>query len=504
MGKILSASQIRELDQFTIEHEPITSIDLMERASVAFVDRLLSIIQYGANVMICCGTGNNGGDGLVVAKYLKFAGFPVKIFVIGNEESGTADFKTNLIKAKEANLKVIYIKSASDLGLLAPERCEVLIDAILGSGLSRPLEGLLAEVVRVLNQMEAAKVAVDIATGLFADSHTPTEAIVFRPHFTITFQLPKLAFFLPQCHDFVGEVFVEDIGLSHDYIAMATTPFSYFDEVEAAKILKSRPKYAHKGNFGHVLLLVGSEGKMGAGILAARACLRSGVGLLTVCCPAYGLPIIQAAVPEAMVLANPKKGHLSRLPDITSYDVVAIGPGIGQHTETAKLMDDLLKQANSPIVVDADGLNLIASNAELISRLPKESILTPHPKEFERIAGKTSNHFERLERQQALAKKYNLNVLIKGAHSAVCDAIGNISFNTSGNAGMATAGSGDVLTGVVAGLLAQGYIPAEALKLAIFLHGLAGDLAIRQTGLESLIASDIVENLGGAFQNLKR
>lgn len=469
----------------------------MERASHAFVNWFTSKFSPNQTVTIYCGTGNNGGDGLAIARMLKALHYTIEVCIAGDPAKGSDDFKINYERWHAIGQSMIIV----DPQQVADIRTDIIIDGLFGSGLSRPLEGVYAELIEMLNAAEAIRISIDIASGLFADQ--PAEGTIFNPDFTLSFQLPKLAFLLPENDPYVGEWQVVNIGLSADFITAEKVNKYYMDQGFVKSLLKPRKKFAHKGDFGKVLLIVGSKGKMGAAVLAARACLRAGAGLLTVYVPSVGLDVMQSAVPEAMVLTDPNTDHLSACPThLADFDTIAIGPGIGQHPDTLQMLEQLLTTVNSPMVFDADALNLISGKPKLLKSIPEGSVLTPHPKEFQRLAGNFSNSFERLKKQQQLAAKYNLNVLVKGAHSAISDADGVTYFNSTGNPGMATAGSGDVLTGVVTGILAQGYNSLEALQLGVYLHGAAGDLAARRLGEVSLIASDIIDDLPMAWGNL--
>lgn len=469
----------------------------MERASTAFVDWYTPRFKAEQSVAIYCGTGNNGGDGLAIARLLRTLGYTVSVMIVGDPSKGSEDFKTNYQRWHAIGQSTMIVSAAQ----VSDSPADVIIDAIFGSGLTRPVTGWYAELIAALNEAGAIRIAVDIASGLFADH--PASGTTFRPDFTVAFQFPKLAFLLPENDAAVGTWVVVDIGLSGDFIEQTDTNKHFMDAAFAKTLVRSRKKFAHKGDFGKVLLVVGSKGKMGAGVLAARACLRAGAGLLTVHVPGVGLDVLQTAVPEAMVLTDPCADHLTCCPpEIAGYDVVAIGPGLGQHPETLLMLEQLLAKVNSPMVIDADALNMVATKADLAKMIPPGSILTPHPREFQRLVGPYVNDFERLEKQQHLAGKYNLNVLVKGAHSTIADPQGVLYFNSTGNPGMATAGSGDVLTGVVTGLLAQGYKGLAALQLGVFLHGAAGDVAADRVGQVPLIASDIIASAAEAWRQL--
>ncbi len=493
MLKILDMGQIRALDEQTIQKEPITSIDLMERACKAFVSWFVLAYDKSLRVGVVCGTGNNGGDGLGIARILTDWGYPATVWVVrGGKES--ADFT--------ANFKRIDGKIPVTDFLAGTERftgCDILIDALFGSGLTRPAEGFYAEAIHAMNKTDVVRVAVDIPSGLFADQHT--DGPVVRAHQTITFQLPKLAFLVAENHAYVGDWRRVDIGLDRAFIRVSETSRYYMTRKTAKKIVKPRDSFSHKGNYGHALLVAGSLGKMGAAVLASRGALRAGVGLLTVHVPRSGNNILQTTVPEAMLSLDTDLDVLSKVASLDAFDVVGIGPGLGQAEKTVSALGAIL-DFGRPMVIDADALNILAAHREMLHLVPRGSILTPHPKEFERLAGKWTNDFDRLAKQLALARQLQSIVLVKGAHTSVATPEGDIIFNCTGNPGMATGGSGDVLTGILTGLLAQGYSAREAALLGVYLHGLAGDLAGREKGQNSLIGTDLTDFLPMAFKTI--
>ncbi|MEQ9405277.1 MAG: NAD(P)H-hydrate dehydratase [Cyclobacteriaceae bacterium] len=491
--KVLSVNNVRSADQFTIENEPIRSIDLMERASRAFVGKFIELFSQKQSVKIFCGTGNNGGDGLAIARMLREKNWLADIFVCGNSEKGSDDFKENFERVSE----VILLNSESDFPPV--KSGEIVVDALFGSGLSRPVEGVQSELIQHLNQQDCTRVSVDIASGLYADQPKDVDSIIFKPHHTISFQLPKLIFFLPDAYEYVGDWHIVDIGLDQSYISNQPASYYLTEQSDVRNLFPTHSRFSHKSQVGRLLLVAGSKGKMGAAALCARAALRSGIGLINVCVPQCGTEIIQILVPEAMVIENKGVEHISQIPGDNS--VFGIGPGIGTDEATCSALADFLKVYNRPLVLDADALNILALNPDLLEELPNESILTPHPGEFKRLVGEWKNDFEKLEKLSHFCKKFNINIVLKGAWSAVCDTNGIIHFNSTGNPGMATAGSGDVLTGIVSSFLAQGLLPFDALRLGVFVHGRAGDLAAEELGEKSLIASDLITFLPKALKN---
>ena len=490
--KILSIDKVREADRYTIEHEPISSADLMERAAGQVFEWLMAHVSKDRNIKVFCGNGNNGGDGLVMARRLFEKGYEPKVYMVGNLEKMSPDCEVNHRRFKQvASVFLHEIRSTEDFPPIS--QGDILIDALFGSGLNRPLEGLAAELICYLNRQEAIRIAIDIASGLFADSPSP-EAAIFKPDYTLTFQQPKLAFMMPENDPYVGRLEVLDIQLHPQYLLEVETANFFIDKEMVKPIIHQRPKYSHKGTYGHALLVAGSEGKTGAAILGAKSCLRTGVGLLSVLLPKVAWNPLMAAVPEAMIHTDEK---------LEKFNAIGVGPGLGKEDEAQRMVRHLIQDAKASLVMDADALNILAENKTWLSFLPVRTILTPHPKEFERLFGKTSNSFERLALLREKAMKHLAIIVLKGANTAVALPNGGVFFNSTGNPGMATAGSGDVLTGMILSLLAQGYGPEEAAVLGVYLHGLAGDLAASKVGQEALIASDITENIGNAYLSLR-
>ncbi len=492
--KILSVEQIRKLDEYTITHEPISSVELMERASKAFVDWFVERFDTREVIATFCGMGNNGGDGLAISRLLIDQGFSVNVFVVDNTNKASTDFTINL---ERLGVDYVVLDSEPDLS-----GTSLIIDAIFGSGLSRPIEGELAKVIGYINKSTAKVVSVDIPSGLFADQYTNSEHII-RADDTVTFQLPKLAFMFPNNFKFVGDWHIVDIGLSSDFIEEAVSSFHYVTMEMCKNLLKPSSKFDHKGSNGHALIIAGAYGTIGAAIMMAKAALKAGVGLLTVNVPRCGYAIIQSSVPEAMTITDSHEEYLTEAQDIEKYDALGIGPGIGQETDTARALANILKNAVKPLVLDADALNIIASQTELMEIIPKKSILTPHLKEFERLFGVFENDFERLEKQIGIAKKYDLIVILKGAHTSIALPTGEVYFNSTGNPGMSKGGSGDVLCGILTSLLAQGYTSEMAAIFGVYLHGLAGDLARELTHEKSMVATDIIDAISEAYHMIE-
>ncbi len=499
MLKILNTTQIKEWDAFTIRHEPISSIDLMERACRAFVQWFTLKFDASHTIGVVCGAGNNGGDGLGIARMLSDWGYPVKVWIVTGTVLESVDFKVNKERLPErVDVKEFSTIPSSELF----ESCQVLIDGLFGSGLSREPEGIYADVISLMNSSELTIVAIDIPSGLFADQHT--SGVCVHADYTITFQFAKLAFLLPENENRVGEWMAVDIGLSKAYLKDALVSNFLLNQKYVASLLPKRKKFSHKGDFGHALLIAGSYGKMGAAVLAARAAMRSGLGLLTVHVPKEGYSIIQNSVPEAMTSIDTNQFCFSGTGELDSFDVIGVGPGLGVESTTVNAIKSLLEKASRPLVIDADALNILAENSSLLHLLPPQSILTPHPGEFRRLVGDWNNDFDRLNKTRDFAKSTRCIVILKGAYSAVVSPDGLVYFNNSGNPGMATGGSGDVLTGVLTGLLAQRLNAIDAALIGTYIHGLAGDIAAAENGQTALIASDIISALPDAFKQIYR
>lgn len=502
--KIFTSQQIREADAYTIEHEPIASIDLMERASSVCVDWLLEMLRDKQPVKIFAGMGNNGGDGLAIARMLCERNFPVTVFLVKHSDRTSEDHAINLQRLKEqGKAEIKEIQEGSDLPELGEN--DLLIDAMLGSGLSKPAEGLVAKVIGHINEANSIVVAIDIPTGLFGEDNSDNdlEAIV-QADYTLSFQQPKLSFMFPEHDRFLGDWQVLSIGLHKDYIENTSTPYNYLLAKDIKQLIKPRLKFSHKGTYGHALLIAGGYGKMGAAILAAKAGLRVGAGLLTAHIPRSGNPIMQSALPEAMVSIDEDEQYFSLHPKLDSYNAIGIGPGIGMEEQTANAIKVLIQNAKQPIVFDADAINILAENKTWIPFIKPGSIFTPHPKEFERLIGKAENGYQRLQLQIEFARKYDSVVILKGAHTCIALPDGTCYFNSTGNPGMAKGGSGDVLTGMILGLLAQGYNFAQASVIGVFLQGLAGDLAKEKHGEEAMLSSDIIAEIGNAYRLVKK
>ena len=416
------------------------------------------------------------------------------------QSTGSDDFKINHEKLYRTCRKIHMINATGDFPEI--KKTDIIIDAIFGTGLNKPPKGLSKALIQHLNKSTAHKISIDLPSGLYADSCSAGNAVIQATH-TLTFQNYKLAFLLPENEIHCGHVHLLNIGLHNSFQKSETTGFELLDIDIIKQIYRPRSKFAHKGKYGHAALVCGSMGMIGAAVLSAKACLRAGAGKLTTYIPKCGYQIIQTAVPEAMAVVSGSNYPLSTH-GIEKFTAVGIGPGIGLYPSLKKMLAEVFEKVNTPMVIDADALNLIAKNKTLLHSIPSHSILTPHPKEFENLFGKTANNFERLELAKQKSKEYKIIIVLKGHYSFISTPAGQGFFNSTGNPGMATAGSGDVLTGIITGLLAQGYSAPEAAKLGVFLHGLAGDIAKEKFSAEAMIAGDIINCLGEAFELISK
>lgn len=496
MKKVLTAQQIREIDACTIKRRPISSIDLMEQAALACSEEIIKIVDNSDRIHVVAGMGNNGGDGYAIARHLREQGLQVDCSEVRFRNERSPDCELNYVRLKELGVEPIFLNEETDIPDFKDST--VVIDAIFGSGLDRPVAGFIADIVQAINDCTARTISIDIPSGLFCYNNSRNELEgVINADTTLSFEFPKLPFLLPSYGYFCGNWKSLPIGLLPDCISKQETDTHYLTTAHIVPLLKPRDRFSHKGTYGHAVIMAGSKGKAGAALLATRAALRAGAGLVSACVPEGICDIVQVGAPEAMVELGYGDTHLagSYIPDDR---VIGIGPGIGMEPSTAELLHHLIRNSQRSMVLDADALNLLAQNEEWLGLLPVGSILTPHPKEFERLTGAVKSDEERLEKLRAFAKAINCIMVLKGAYSVIALPNGNLIFNGSGNAGMATGGSGDVLTGIITSLLAQGYSSEHASLIGVHLHGLAGDLAA-QVSMEAMVAGDIIDHLGPAF-----
>ena len=511
--KILTGAQLKIVDAYTIEHEPISSINLMERASRAVADRICSRWGVDTPVKIFAGPGNNGGDALAIGRMLSEKGYKVFTYLFNTSDSLSPDCDTNRLrlidfqdahrnKMGASNLEFTEITSQFTPPKL--EDGDLVVDGLFGTGLTRPLNGGFASVVKYINASPATVVSIDVPSGLMCEDNTYNVMNhIVKANVTYTIQYPKLAFFFAENEQFVGEWEVLDIGIVDPDNEETQTPYKLTEKADIRAMLKTRSKFAHKGNMGHALLIAGKKGMAGAAILCAKACMRGGAGKLTVRTPEANVKILQTTVPEAVLDIDIDPNCFSQSFDTHDFDAMAIGPGIGTSSYTVQAFIEQVSMSKCPVVIDADALTILGSHRGWITQLPRRCILTPHKKELFGLISTTRNSYEELERTRELAMRQQIFIVIKGAYSAVVTPDGSVYFNPTGNPGMATAGSGDVLTGIILSLLAQTYPAEMAVRLGVYLHGLSGDLAADDLCYEGMISSDLVQYLPRAFKALR-
>jgi len=498
--KILSPSQLQQADKETINSEGITSWELMERASLKAVDQLLKITHKTEQISVLAGSGNNGGDGLAIAYHLIKHDYVVDVHLLQYTDELSADCQKNLERLKSEKIcdVITYNNQTAKLDF---NTNDVIIDAVFGIGLNRDLPKFVEHIINNVNQRHAKRIAIDVPSGLFLNELTPKNAVVFQADYTLTFQCPKLNFFLPNYGNCIGKIQTVDIGLNKNFISNLNSPYRYVDKKMASSLLKSRQRFSHKGDYGHLLVVGGQYGMMGSVCLASKAALKSGVGKVSVLSPKCGVEIIQNFISEAMVVAA------NDLKNITPINLnfrpthYCIGMGIGKSEKALDTLKFIVRQSNSPILIDADALNLISKHKELLDDLPSKSILTPHQGELKRLIGVWKDDYDKLLKMKSFAQKYDIVLVSKDAYTFVVYQ-DKIYVNSTGNAGMATAGSGDTLSGIIASLLAQGYSSVDACILGVYLHGKAADKYVEVFDQQSLIASDIIDHLNKAFKSL--
>ena len=497
--KILTAEQIRKIDAETIKREGIPSLELMKWAATAFYNWFIEKYpNKRLSLSVFAGVGNNGGDGMMIARLLHKSGYNVKIFIVEYSEFYTEDTAHNLRRLKADNVfhkRIVTEKEMPDLSA-----CDLVIDGIFGTGLSREVSGMAAAVIQRINESGKPVISIDVPSGLFLDRGTP---FAVRATETITFQIPKLALYLPENQAYTGNVTIVPIGLNKVAIEEAESDTCLTEKGKIRAFLKPLPKFAHKGTEGHALIIGGSLGKTGSVCLATKAALKTGCGLVTACLPKCGVPVIQSNFPEAMAIADEGETHLTSILNDLHPDAIGIGMGMGQHAETQQALHDFLQSNDVPLVIDADGLNILAQHREWLSLLPAKTILTPHPKELSRLIGEWGDDYEKIQKARLFAQQYDLVVVVKGAYSLIMDRE-HLFLNSTGTPALATAGSGDVLTGMITSLLAQGYDPLQAARVGVYLHGLTAEIAVQHIHPRAFIASDIIDHIGKAYRELEK
>lgn len=498
--KILSKEQLYQADQITQKRQGISSTQLMERAAVAAFTWLHNRLQGApVPVKLFCGIGNNGGDGLAMARHLVEHGYHVQVYIVNYSDKRSPDFLINLDALKERKVWPETLKDGTPLPVI--DQGDIVVDALFGIGLNRTPAPWVQQLMQHMNASGAGILSLDIPSGLFMDRSPEAAGAVVRAQYVLTFGAPKLPLFLPETGVYAGYWEVLDIGLDPGHLAEVDAAFSLVGRMEARTWYRPRQRFTHKGTYGHALVIGGSYGKTGAVALAARACLRTGAGLVTAWVPKCAHAPLQTGVPEAMVATPEGMEYLDAFPKVPEGYVAVAGMGMGQDPVTSAAFLEWLKDCKAPLVLDADALNVLAAHPDALGALHPGSILTPHPGELRRLIGSWEDDFDKVEKAMAFASRTQCVLLVKGAYTLIFWG-GKGYVNTSGNPGMATAGSGDVLAGMLAGLLAQGYAPPEAALLGVYLHGLAGDIAASETGMEAMMASDLANSVGKAYQHM--
>lgn len=504
MRKIFTSDQLRQLDELTIKSESISSLDLMERAASAVAEEIILRWNTTKHIVIFAGPGNNGGDALAVARLLSLRGYRVEAVLFNPNSKLSKDCEENKKRLLSSCPGSAFTEVVDKFEIPDFNSETLLIDGLFGTGLNRPLSGGFAKLVSFINSSGCEVLSIDIPSGLMCEDNSENvPPSIVKASYTFTFQSPKISFLLDAYGPFVGDLKVLDIGLSKSAVDSMPTDYYLIERNTVSKLLHRRDEFGNKGDFGHSLIIAGSYGMAGASILASRACLRSGVGKVTVHTPQMNNSIMQISVPEAVISLDVSDCIFTRpTVRLDSYDSIGIGPGIGTENATAMAFIELVQHVRKPIVVDADGINILATHKNWLNQLPPNSIITPHPGELKRLCELGDEPFTFLHASRCIAERHHIFVVLKGHHTAICTPDGEIFFNSTGNSGMATAGSGDVLTGIITALMAQHYSSFQACLLGVYMHGLAGDLASEEKGKHSLIASDIIDFLPNAFKTL--
>ena len=475
----------------------------MERAAIQLTDSIVAEWDKDMKVVVFAGPGNNGGDALAVARMLAVRGYNVSTWLFNTSGRLSDDCKKNRDRLKDVKQVASFVMVTEEFDPPALDAQTLVVDGLFGSGLNKPLTGGFASLVKYVNTSPAKVVSIDIPSGLMTESNEyNVKSNIMKADVTLTLQQPKLSFLFPENQQFIGQVEVLDIGISQEGIDKTDAQFYILEKSDITPCLKRRDPFAHKGSMGHALLVAGSRGMAGAAMLAAKACLRTGVGKVTVHTPACNTLPLQIGVPEVVLDVDSDTNVVSEAVDTDCFKAMGIGPGLGTNENTAIAVIGQMRRAQCPIVVDADALNILAAHKAWLQQIPVGAILTPHIGEFDRLEGVSTDSYERLSKAMLLAERQHAYIVLKGHYTAIITPGGRVLFSPTGNPGMATAGSGDVLTGIITALLARGYTQGEACAIGTYLHGLAGDIAARSLGEESLIASDIINSLPMAFKEL--
>jgi len=497
--KILSPAEIKAADLATINLHEATYLDLMEHAGTRCFNWLDSLLHRNPlKIHVFCGVGNNGGDGLVMARHLINSGYNVTCYIVNFSDKRTDEFLENYNRLKDEGNWPLVIKQEQDFPELLDG--EIVIDAIFGIGLNKGPKGFTKKLIQHINSVDVFRFSVDIPSGLFAEKSVKDANAVIKASYVVTFETPKLAFLLPENEPFVMDFEIIGIGLDDAFIDNLPSKHFFILKDDVIPMYKPRKRFSHKGTFGHSLIIGGSLGKMGAVNFAVNGALKIGSGLVTAYIPKCGYSILQTAIPEAMVeIDAPEK--LEFFNPKTDPTVIGIGIGMGTDEKTIKGFGKFLKSTQVPMVIDADALNCLALQPLLLKEIPPKSVLTPHPKELLRLLGETTSDYDQLEKAKAFSEKYDVILVLKGAYSKIIYK-DQLYVNSTGNPALATGGSGDVLTGMITGLIAQGYTSINAAIFAVYLHGSTADLAIGNMVMESFTATTIVDFIGEALKDV--
>ncbi|WP_323026839.1 NAD(P)H-hydrate dehydratase [Gelidibacter japonicus] len=499
--KIFSKEQIYEGDLLTAKKQNISSTELMERAGTQIFNWIHQRMQ-GAQVPIhvFCGIGNNGGDGLVLARQLVNYGYNVHTYVVNCSDKRTQDFLINYDRIKQTTKKwPIMLNCKADFPPIGSD--DIIVDAVFGIGLNRPPNDWVKSLFQHFKESKAFTLAIDLPSGLYADKVPKDENGVVWADYTLSFQSPKLVFFLPDTSKYTRQWEVLDIGIDLEFLQQTETEVELIGKNEMLPIYKPREKFSHKGTYGHGLLIGGSYGKIGAMLLSGRGMLASGAGLVTVYVPKCGYMPMQTALPEAMVITDIDDDILTAIKYDIEPTAIGIGMGMGTNEKTHVAFQMFLKTNNLPLIIDADGINLLSKHEGDLGLIKPQTVFTPHPKELERLLGKWKDDFDKLKKAKAFSKKYKCILVIKGAHTITVFQ-DKLYINSTGNPGLATGGTGDVLTGIITGLIGQGYEPLTASLFGVYLHGKSADIAVNDYSYQSLTASHIIDYLGQAYLDL--
>ncbi|MGI9652300.1 NAD(P)H-hydrate dehydratase [Chryseobacterium sp. RLHN22] len=497
--KIFTAENIRKADAYTIQNEPISSIQLMERAASACVEWISTNCKQHTKFIIFCGNGNNGGDGFAIARMLYLKGFDVDVFINKDKSYFSDDALINYKWLRD--ISGIALKDFGEIEKYNFEKA-IIVDAIFGTGLSRSLEGNYKDLVENLNLKNNPKISIDVPTGMFTDQLNEKKDVIFKTDYTLTFQFWKKAFLHPETGKFAGKVFVLDIKLNQEFIDNTESDDFVIDDELILKIFKPREDFTHKGIYGKSIIVGGSYGKIGAAVLAIKSALKTGSGLTFVLAPKCGYEILQTSSPEAMFIEGGEK-NINQIDEVENA-VYGIGPGLGTEEKTEKELLKFLRNHDSPVILDADALNIISKNEDHLKSIPKNSVITPHPKEFERLFGNTENSFGRLDLAKTIAKQLGIFIVLKDHHTQIIIPDGKVFYNITGNSGLAKGGSGDILTGIITSLLAQNYSSQEAAILGVWLHGKAADFAAEKNSKESMQPTNVIDEIGNVFLDLNK